>query len=83
MDRAGTAITGLTSHMGPGQPKVFPDKMNQESAGLKVGGDLLPVDCHRDLHEGLLSRREPTSQTYQTCRVACREDLVDPANPLS
>jgi hypothetical protein len=51
MDGAGTAVPGLTTHMGAGQVEVLADEMDEECSGLDIGRYLLPVDCHRDIHK--------------------------------
>jgi hypothetical protein len=30
---------------------ILADEMDEECSGLDIGGYLLPVDCHRDIHK--------------------------------
>ena len=45
-NRAGTAITALTTDVGTGQIEVLPKEMDQERSCIHVAADASPVDRH-------------------------------------
>jgi hypothetical protein len=49
---AGTTVAGITANVGPGEFHMFPDKVNQEQAGVHFGSHGLSVNlqCYFVFH---------------------------------
>jgi hypothetical protein len=50
VDRASAAIAGLAANVGSSESQMFPDQVDQESAGLDIGRDSSPVHRHGHFH---------------------------------
>jgi hypothetical protein len=55
MDRAGTALAGITTHMRAGQPQVVTQGMNQQRVVGQVEGPNLSVHLQRDFRHRVAS----------------------------
>src|SRR6266849_5034174 len=81
-DRAGAALARVAAHVGPGQPDVLSDVVDEQQARLDLVGDRLAVDRH--LHwqfHGSSSKRHADVETIagsltgserKTARRACQ-----------
>ena len=48
MDDAGAALRGVAADMRAGEPQVLAQELDQERAGIDIGGDGFAVHRHRD-----------------------------------
>jgi hypothetical protein len=76
MDDTGTALAGITTHMGTGKSKIIPQKLNQQGATLYFTADRFAIDCHIDRYHNFLSTPLDSIHAVGRLVLACSNNFL-------